>query len=189
MSKLNHNPLVSYILPVWPTVLNDYYFSGLEVYKSGEICVCPDSFYEDFELVVDWLCFGDWYIDGYIPEFCVSMLSSPYRYRVFTLKGEIYIINGDVIVKALSNYWHGTVYTYSEFLSEFMIDLAYIVPQAGICNDDIDLDYKYSKSKTRKRWKNKKAACVKLEKVSEQLSTANLGSRKKRKQRKSSKRN
>jgi hypothetical protein len=180
MSKLNHNPLVSYILPVWPEVLNDYYFSGLEVYKSGEICVCPGSFYEDFELVVDWLCFGDWYIDGYIPEFCVSMLSSPYRYRVFTLKGEIYIINGDVIVKALSNYWHGTIYTYSEFLSEFMIDLAYIVPQAGICNDDIDLDYKYSKSKTRKRWKNKKAACVKLEKVSEQLSTANLGSRKKK---------
>ena len=46
-------------------------------------------------------------------------------------------------------------------------------------NEDLLTDYKYSRSKSRRRWKNTKSICDKLIKTRRMLEDANLGSRKK----------
>lgn len=183
MSRYNNDPLVGCILPVWPEVLMcGINIRRMEIYKSGVLLLCPDDFYCTEDEINSWLWMYEWYIEGYVPEFCITMLNDNYNMHIFSLNSLYYIIINDRIRQIGSrdfDYVSDRIFTYSEFLSDNCRDFPYIVPQSGM-NEHIDLDYKYSKSKTRKRWKNKKLVQEKLEKVSDQLKDANLGSRKNR---------
>jgi hypothetical protein len=170
-----------------------------EVYADGTVIADPfdDAFtlhWED-DLYVSTgtlsFCYDTLTVHGYLPQVSSNILLRK-TYAIFEHNHTVYF-------KAL-----GSVYKCEPYNEDPACDLFYVQPRGfsisdfissdiDVClkitmesqglqiqsgteeyNEDLYTEYKYSKSKVRRRWKNQQLVCSKLTKVKEDLAAANL---------------